>query len=169
MTKPHNSNTNLEDQFADYTDRILNDQSIEQDLATFAPESELHALEQTALRLKYSFGNNDPDEVAIQRMRKNIIGQWQQEKQQVGDPFWKKWIQALKPTDQKWQSRQSRQRFSVALSIAALVILVLVSLPLMNTTISDQPAASGQNPNSLALIVFGGLLLLALWLFRRKP
>jgi len=168
MTKPRNSNINLEDQLAEFTDRILNDKDTKQDEATFAPDPNLRALEQTAQHLKNAFGNNDPDEVAIQRMHGNIIRQWQQEKSKVSEPFWQKWVKALSPSEQKWQSQQSRQRFSIAVSLAVLIVLMLVSLPFMDTTGSTQPAASGQNPNVLVFIVLGGLILLGLWFFRRK-
>jgi LPXTG-motif cell wall-anchored protein len=159
----------MEDQLAEYTDSILNDQDFKQDEATFAPDPELRALEETALRLKHSFGNDDPDEVAIQRMHNNIVREWRQEKAKASQPFWQKWIQMLKPSEQKWQSRQSRQRFSMALSLTVLVVLMLVSIPFLNTTGSNQPAAGGQNFSAVVLIALGGLILLGLWLFRRKP
>ena len=169
MTKPRNSKLTIEDQLADYTDRILAREVIKQDEATFAPDPDLRALEQTALYLKHSLSNDDPDEATIQRMHNNIIGQWQQEKSTGSEPFWQKWIAAFKPSEQKWRSQQSRQRLNLAISLVALIVLMLVGIPFMNITGSNQPGASGQSFNSIVLIVFGGLILLAVWLFRRKP
>ena len=169
MTKPRNSKLTIEDQLADYTDRILAREVVKQDEATFAPDPDLRALEQTALYLKQSLSNGDPDEATIQRMHNNIIGQWQQEKSTGSVPFWQKWIAAFKPSEQKWQSQQSRQRLNLAFSLAALIVFMLVSIPFMNTTGSNQPGASGQNLNTIVLIAFGGLILLAVWLCRRKP
>ncbi len=169
MTKPRNSKPNLEDQLADYTDRILSRKAVKQDEATFAPDPDLRALEQTALRLKTAFGNDGPDEAAIQRMRSNVIEGWQRGESKVSDPFWQKWIKAFKPSDQKWQSQRSRQRFSMALSIATLIVLMLISIPFLSTTGSSQPGASGQTLNAVVLIALCGLILLAVWLFHRKP
>lgn len=169
MTKPRNSKPNLEDQLADYTDRILARKAVKQDEATFAPDPDLCALEQTALRLKTALGNDDPDEAAIQRMRSNIIGGWQRGESKVSDPFWQKWIKTLKPSEQKWQSQRSRQRLSMALSLAALIVLMLISIPFLSATGSSQPGASGQNLNAIVLIALFGLILLAVRFFRRKP
>ena len=169
MTKPRNSKLTLEDQLADYTDRILAKEAVKQDEATFAPDPDLRALEQTALYLKQSFENDDPDETVIQRMHNNIIGQWQQEKSKVSEPVWQKWIETFKPSEQRWQSQKSRQRLYLAFSLVALIGLMLVSIPFMNITGSNQPGASGQNLNVIVLVSFGGLILLVVWLFRRRP
>lgn len=169
MTKPRNRKSTVEDQLAEYTDRILNDQSIKQHEATFAPDPEMRDLEETALHLKTVFGNSDPDEVTIQRMHNNIIGEWQQAKNKHGEPFWQRWLEAFKPSGQKWQSQRERQRISIALSLAVLIVLMLIGIPLMSTPGPGQPGASGQNLNGIYLVVFGGLILLVLWLFRRKP
>ena len=168
MTKPQKSKTTIEDQLVEFTDNILDDTDIDQDEATFAPDPDLRALEETVLHLKRTFDDTDPDEVAIQRMRNNIVREWRQEEIELSQPFWHKWIQALKPSEQKWQSRQSRQRLSMAISLAALLVLMLISIPFMDATGSNQPGASGQNPGAVVIIVFGGLILLVLWLFRRK-
>ena len=169
MTQPRKNNPDVEDQLVEFTDRILAKEAIKQDEATFAPDPDLRALEQTALRLKNAFGDEDPSEVAIQHMRDNIVRQWQQGENKTKELFWKKWVQALRPSEQKWQSQRSRQRFSMALSLATLVVLMLVGIPFLNSTGSNQPGASGQTLNAIVLIAFGGLILLALWFFRRKP
>ena len=165
MTKPHNSKTTIEDQLVKYTDSVLNDQK----MATFAPDPELRALEETVLHLKQTLGQDDPDEAAIQRIRNNILWQWKQQEREESRPFWQTWLQVIKQPNNKWQSRQSRQRFNLAVSMAAIVVLLLVSIPFIDTTSSNQPAASGQYLNVPAIIIFGGLILLAMWLFRRKP
>jgi len=169
MTKPRNSKTTIEDQLAEFTDRILDDRKVKQDEATFAPDPDLRSLEQTAQHLKNTFGNDGPDEIAIQRMRNNIIEGWKKEGNAVSESFWQKLLKVIIPSEQKWQSQQSRQRLSIAVSLAVLVVLMLISIPFLDTTGSVQPAASGQNLNALVIIAFGGLILLALWFFRRKP
>ena len=166
MTKPQNNKRTIEDQLADFTDRILAEERVEQDEATFAPDPELRALQQTSLQLKDAFGDDTLDELVIQRMQRNIIKQWRQEETRV--TVWQKLTGFFKGNDQKWQSQRSRQRLNMALSLATLVVLLLVAIPFMNNHGFGQPGASGQNPSVFVLVAFGGLILLALWLIRRK-
>ena len=49
-----------------------------------------------------------------------------------------------------------------------VVALLLVSIPILNGTNFDQPAASGQNLNLGVLAILGGLILLAILFFRHK-
>lgn len=168
MTQPQNHKKTIEDQLADFTDRILADKHVEQDEATFAPDPDLRALEQTSLRLKIAFGNELPEEAVIQRMQRNIIKQWNQEQEEASQSIWQKWFKYFKAPEQKWQSQRSRQRFNMAVSFAVIAVLLLVAIPLLNDPTPNQPGASGQNLNSIVLIVVGGLILLVMWLFRRK-
>jgi len=168
MNKPQNDNLTIDDQLADFTDQIL-EENVEQDKSPFTPDPELRALEQTALHLKNAFYEDGPSEAVIQRMRQNILLQWKQQESKASEPSWKKFLSALKPPRQKWQSQRSRQRQSLAIYLATVAVLMLVSIPLLNKISSDQPAASGQNLNVSVVAAFGGLILLALWFFRRKP
>jgi len=168
MTKPQNNKSTIEDQLADFTDRILAGEKVEQDEATFAPDPDLRALQQTSLRLKDAFGDDALDEVVIQRMQRNIVKQWRQQEDEVRVSVWQKLTDFFKGNDQKWQSQRSRQRLNMALSLATLAVLLLVTIPFLNNPGSGQPGASGQNPNSFVLLAFGGLILLVLWLLRRK-
>ena len=168
MTKPQDNKRTIEDQLADFTDHILAEEKVEQDEATFAPDPDLRALQQTSLQLKEAFGDDTLDEVVIQRMQRNIIKQWRQQEEETRATVWQKLTDLFKGNDQKWQSQRSRQRLNMALSLAALVVLLLVAIPFMNNPGSGQPGASGQNPSVFVLVAFGGLILLALWLIRRK-
>ena len=85
----------IDNQFADFTDQILAIGTTDEKDASFSADPELRALEQTALRLKNAFGKDDPSEAVIHRMRRNITTQWQQQKSQETEPFWKKWELAL--------------------------------------------------------------------------
>ena len=169
MTQPQKNKMTIEDWLADFTDRILAEENVKQDEATFAPDPDLRALEQTSLRLKDAFDDGSPNEEVIQRMHRNIIEQWHQQQEQTKQPIWQKLIGSFKAPEQKWRSQRSRQRFSMALSLATLAVLLLVAIPFLNDPGTIQPGTSGQNPNVFVLVAFGGLILLALWLFRRKP
>lgn len=162
MNEPQNNKLNMDDQLADFTDYILNKKTAEQDEHPFDQDPELRALKQTALRLKNAFHNDDLSKTVIQRMHQNITMQLQQESKET-DPFWKRWIPR-----QKWQPQQSRQRMSVAISLAILFVLMVISAPYLNGISLDQPATSGQNLSSSILVVSGALIFLAIWLIRRK-
>jgi hypothetical protein len=158
----------LDDQFADFTDKILDEETVNEMDTPFSPDPELRALEQTALRLKTAFGKDGPSEATIHRMRQNIMMQWQQQQSKENEPIWKKWKLALHSPGRKWQSQRSRQRWSMAVSLAVLFALMLVSFPLLKGLPPDQPAASGHSLNAGILVAFGGLVLLAILYFRRK-
>jgi len=168
MTKPQNNKRTIEDQLADFTDRILAKEKVEQDEATFAPDPDLRALQQTSLRLKDAFGDDTLNEEVIQRMQRKIIKQWRQQEEEILVTIWQKLTGFFKGSGQKWQSQRSRQRLSMALSFATLAVLLLVAIPFLNNPGSGQPGTSGQNPSTFVLVAFGGLILLALWLLRRK-
>jgi uncharacterized protein (TIGR03382 family) len=168
MNEPQNNEHAIDEQFADFTDKILAEETANEIDATFSPDPELRALEQTALRLKNAFGKDDPNEAVIHRMHQNITMQWQQQQSKEIEPIWKKWKLALHSPGQKWQSQRSRQRWSMAISLAVLFALMLVSVPLVKGVIPDQPAASGHSLNAGILAAFGGLVLLAILYFRRR-
>lgn len=169
MTKPRNKNPNIQDQLANYTDALLAGKAVHQNEATFAPDSESRTLEETVLRLNTAFSDDDPDETTIQRMHKRIIEGWQQERQTISQSLWQRWAAGLQLSRGKWRSQHSRQRLSMALSLVALVLLMLIGIPFTDISGSNQPGASGQNVNVIVLVIFGSLVLVAIWLNRRKP
>jgi hypothetical protein len=167
MNKPQNNNRTVEDQLADFTDQILA-RTAEEGTDPLAPDPELRALQQTALRLKNAVPKDGPSEAVIYRMRQNIVMQREQQETKASEPFWQSFLSARKPSGRKWQSQHSRRRQNLRISLAAVVLLLIVSIPLMYKDTPVQPAASGQSLNASLLIAFGGLILLALLFFRRK-
>jgi len=167
MTENQNIKPTVDEQLADFTDRILDQQSDQQG-ASLASDPELGELEQTALHLKNAFGDGDPSEVVIRRMRENIGVRWQQQEKATNESSWKKWLTALIPPQGNWQSQRSRQRWSIAISLVIIFALMLVGTPLLKDGGSNQPAASGQILTPGVLAVVGGLVLITVWLFRRK-
>ena len=168
MTKPQNNKRMIEDQLADFTDYILAEERIERDEATFALDPDLRALEETSLQLKDAFGDDTLDDEVIQRMQGNIIKQWHQQEGDTRVSVFQKLTGFFQGNGQQWRSQRSRQRLSMALSLATVALLLLVAIPFLNDSDSSQPAASGQNIGVFVLVAFGVLILLALWLLRRK-
>jgi Flp pilus assembly protein TadB len=168
MNENQNNKLEFEDQLANFTDLILSKKNDKKDESAFAQDPELRALEETVLRLKNTFSEDGPSEAVIRRMQKNINREWQQQKIKARKPFWEKWFPILQPTKQKWQSQRSRQRWGVVINLTALILLMLVSLPLLNGVGLNQPAASGQTLNVGKFAAIAGVILLAVWFFRRK-
>ena len=164
MKKSKNDKQFTDDQLVDFTDHILSEKKMTEDRISFTTDPELHALEQTALRLKNAFHDDGPSEAVIQRMRKNIAVQSQQQGIKESVPFWKKWILS----SQKWQSQRTRQNYRMAISLVILFALMVVSAPHLNRIVFNQPATGGQNLNPSILLVSVALILLAFWLIRRK-
>jgi hypothetical protein len=163
MNELKKNKQDIDDQLADFTDQILSKEITQKDENPFAPDRELRALEQTALRLKNAFKDDGPSETVIQRMHQKIAMHQQQEKKK-SEPFWSNWI----PSRQKWQPQHRRQRVGMILYAATVLGLFLISIFLFNGGYSDQPAASGQNLSAGFLVAVGGLILFAIWFFRRK-
>ena len=161
MNKSQNNKFTIDDQLADFTDDILSKKAVNIDESSFDSDPELRALEQTALRLKNAFQEGGPSEIVIQRMHKNVIAQWQQQKIQKSKPFWKNWI----PVRQKWQSQRSRQYQRLVLYLAMLAALMVISIPRLTGTGANQPATSGQNLDFTLIVISGGLLILLVVLF----
>jgi hypothetical protein len=168
MNEHQDNKLEFEDQLANFTDLILNEKTDKKDENPFASDPELCALEETVLRLKNALSEEGPSEAVIHRMQKNINREWRQQPFAAGKPFWKKWFAIFQPSRQKWQSQRSQQRLSMVTSLVILAALLLVSIPILNGTNFDQPAASGQNLNLGVLAILGGLILLAILFFRRK-
>ena len=167
MNNSKNNNRTIEDQLADFTDRIL-ERTTEEGNGGDEQNPELRALEQTALRLKSAFHDEGPSDEVIQNMRQNIILEWKRRKSQASKSFWRNIPFVHKPHPQKWQSQRDHQRRSMFKSLAVVAVVMGISVLLLNEANFNQPAAArGQNLNFGVLAVTSALLL-ALWIFRRK-
>jgi len=165
MNEIQKDEDNIETQLADFTEHILNKETVTGDETPFSPDPKLRALEQTAQRLKTAFLDDGPSETVIQRMQQNIAIQRRLREKPASKPFWKKWF----ATKQNWQPQQSRQRWNMAISLAILITLMVISVPYLDGISLDQPATSGQNLNPGFLIGSVVLLtILAFLLLRRK-
>ena len=168
MNEHQDNKLEIENQLANFTDRILNEKTDKKGENPLAPDPELRVLEETVLRLKNTFSEDGPNEAVIRRMQKNINKQWQQQKVAASKPFLGKWFAIFQPSRQKWQSQRGRRRLSMVASLAILAALMLISIPILNGINFDQPAVTGQNLGAGLLVAFGGLVLSAIWFFRRK-
>jgi hypothetical protein len=166
MNKPQNDEHTAEDQLADFTDQIL-EKITDEENAPFSPDPELRALEQTSLRLKNTFHNDGPTDAVIQKMRQNIILEWKERERKASQSFWRKFF-VKRLRERKWQSQQSQQRWSMLGSLALVSVVMVISILILNKVEFKQPAASGPDLSSGVLVATGALVILALWIFRRK-
>jgi hypothetical protein len=152
MTKSDKVKIDLDDRLADFTDRVL---SGEPNTPVSPSEKELLRLEETVLRLDQSFPQHAMDERTIKRMQADFNMR----------------RRAILPRARPalWWSQQTRQRVGLALAVIAVIVAVFVIVPFLASG-GDILASAGLHPQSIGLLVFilGGVLLLAVWLGRRK-
>jgi len=154
-----------DDQLAEFTDRLLDGETSAQDEAPLALDPELRALAETVLRLRDVISNDDPGEEVVSRMWREIEKQSNEERQKS----FRQTLQEIFVPRNNWRSRHARQRWTLAVSIVGISIVVLVIVPLMDAINSGLPGTSGgQISYKLVFAILGILILMALWLFRRR-
>ncbi len=169
MTNPEKNEKILADQLAAYTDLLLSGNTHDREITSPVPDPDLNTLQLTALRLQTAFDSGEPDRATIQRMHRNIIQEWHRLEQRKLSTIWQGLMASFRAPRQKWASQQSRQRFSLIATLTAVTILLVMAVPFLNTTGDELAGTSGQHPSLYILIAIGALILLAVWLMRRRP
>ena len=169
MTNLEKNEQIIVDQLAAYTDLLMSGKPHDQEITSPVPDPDLKALQLTALRLQTAFTGDELDQATIQRMYRNIIQEMRQKEQRKLSTVWRNLIASFKAPGQKWASQQSRQRFSLMATLTAVMILLLMAVPFLNTAGDELAGTSGQRPSLYVLIAIGALILLAVWLMRRRP
>jgi hypothetical protein len=145
------SSQNQDDLLAEFTDRLLEGKA---DQAASSPDAELRGLEETVLRLNRAFSKGALDASSARGLQSDFQARVRKENR------------AQQPA---WRSRQSRQRFGLLFAGIAILIVVLVITPLLPVDNGNILGTAGtQLPVIGAAVVLVALLLLALWLARRK-
>jgi hypothetical protein len=145
------SSQNQDDLLAEFTDRLLEGKA---DEAASSQDAELRGLEETVLRLNRAFPKGAPDASNASRLQSDFQARVRKENREQPPA---------------WRSRQSRQRLGLLFAAIAIVIVVLVVTPLLPVDKGSILGTAGtQLPGIGLAVVLGALLLLALWLARRK-
>lgn len=163
----YNNDRLLNEELSVFTDKILQG-SVEENENLSTKDPELRALQKTVLRLKNASPGDGPSDEAIQRMRQNVIKQWEKQEKKASKSFWTKLLSPQQSPEKNWQSQRSRRRLQLAVYITAAVFLLLINSPAMNKVTSGQPAASGQSMIYSAAIILGGFIVLVVWSYIRK-
>jgi len=152
MTKSMEDTKKLDDELADFTDRILGGEITEPNSP--AGDEKLLHLEQTVLHLNQSFPHRTLDERTIKRMQADMNNRRRKISPQDRPVFW-------------W-SQQTRQRFGLAFAAVILAIAGFLIIPSFSSG-KGISASAGLHPLSVGLLVLlVGVLLLVVWLAKSR-
>ncbi len=149
-------NSMQDDRLAEFTDQALAGRLNQTDADV---DEELLALEETILRLKDAFPPAAAlDQSTVKQMQVRFNARVRREAREVKQPFWKKWF---KP--------QSHLQLGMAFAAAAFLITFAVFAPSM-TTVGPSTSATALTPmkNTFVVIALAGVILIFLWIKRRK-
>ena len=150
MTKSVKDTKDLDDELADFTDRVLSGGVS----ATSLPsgDEELLGLEKTVLSLSQSFPHYAMNQATIKRMQADIN-------------IRRRKIDA-QPRTIVWWSRQTRQRFGLALAVIVLALAGILIIPSFSTG-SGISASAGLHPLGVGLLVLLVVVLpLIVWFIK---
>ena len=126
-------NTIMDDQLANFTDQLLAGNT-PQDM----DDPELEALTITVKRLHSAFGENAETDADSERLQAQVMAHWTT-------------LQQGKPHRQNnrspWWRKINRQRMSLAISLAVIILLV-VAVPWLLTSTPSMPGAAGAAKSS---------------------
>src|SRR5256885_14776945 len=118
--KPSKSPTQMDEELAEFTDRILSDQSAEE--TTVTVNEALYSLENTVSQLKAAAKTPSP-EATMQRIEKQLINEWHKnqgltEKKSLAQKnFW---------SGSRFWKNQPQRRLTLAFVLAAIFLIVIL-------------------------------------------
>jgi hypothetical protein len=149
MSQSNPTQPSPDDLLADFTDRVLNGET---SVSAFPEDAELRDLEKTILRLKQTLPQATLDEKMLKRMQTDF---------QVRS-------RKANPSSSVWQLLQPRQRLTLAFVGIALAVL-LIAFPLLPVTTTPLRGTAGfQTQDVLLLFGIGCMVILLIWVGRRK-
>jgi hypothetical protein len=168
MSKSLSKPNDIDDILASFTDHALDGNDLPVDLVA---DPEAKKLAETVLRLQEAYKEINVSDREAKRIRAKVLAAWhlsQQTHAQKSGRL-KEIIRALFPHP-GWTSRQTRQRWGLAMAIAAMAIFIMLVAPLLSTLVYATPASAGRYTPSnlgilLAIIVAAAVVL---WATRKK-
>jgi len=151
MTQPDKPNKTPDDLLADFTDRVMDGKTA---ILASSSDTELRGLEETVMRLNQAFPQEPLGEKTVKHLQADLKSRIRK---------------ANTPTRPAWQSRQSRQRFTLVFAVIVILAAIFITIPFLTSGTGDVQGTAGFQPQSIALLaVLGGVIVLAFWLGRRK-
>jgi hypothetical protein len=145
---------NPDDLLAEFTDRLLDGKTAD---SASSADPELRGLEETVLRLNQAFPKGSLDASAARRLQMDFQARLRKDGRE-SQPAWR-----------SLRSRQSRQRFALLLTVIAVIVVLLVITPLLPVDNGGILGTAGTQGQGIGLAIgLGALLLVFLWLARRK-
>ncbi len=157
---PNETPESLDDRLADFTDQVLAGKT---EQSASRADDELLSLEETILRLNQAAPRVELNETEIKHMYARLNARIRRESGQAKPTFWQKWF-----TGQRAYSHPRPQAAIMAL-ILILGALALLITPMFSAGGPTLTATAFANTQTiLTLGALAGVILLALWINRRK-
>ena len=149
-----------DEQLAEFTNQVLaGGFNVEKD--KIKTGTDLDALKETIIRLKTAFGADEFTVEESTRMHKQILAR-------PSVSSWKKWLQNIGFNQTEWRSTRKRQNAVLAVSLFAILIIILIGVPFFLSNTSSLPASAGLQPQGIiAVIILGILAIISVWLWLR--
>lgn len=151
MTQPKQPIQEPDDLLADFTDRVLDGKTT---VLASPTDVELRGLEETVMRLKQSLPHEIPDEATLKHLQAD---------------FRSRTRSADRSPRPVWQSQQSRQRLILAFTAIVILAAIFIGIPFLLSESGGVQGTAGLQPQSiLAVVAVGCVIILLIWLGRRK-
>jgi len=152
MTEFKQHSPNQEDLLADFTDRVLDGNS---SLSASSADDELRGLEETILRLEKALPREAPSEATLKRLQAD---------------FRSRTKSAERSSRSSWQSRQSRQRWTMTFIAVSVLAAIFIAIPFSLSDGGNVQGTAGLQPQNITLVLIAGgcIIALLIWLGRRK-
>lgn len=151
-----NESIEKDNELADFADRIVNGRM---EFPASASDDELLSLEKTLLRLSNAFPPETIDDARTKQMLVRLKARAKrEEEEQVAKPsFWKRIFDL-----------QSNPQVGLLIATAAVVVLVIVSLPSVDPSGNSMSGTAFSNTSLFTALGLIGILLVFYWFSRRK-
>lgn len=156
MHRTNKTSTN-DQELADFTDRVLQGRI---DPAASTSDEELLSLEKTILRLTDSFPPEPFDDAKAKQMLVRLKTRMRREEQEQAakPPFWKRLFDL-----------QANPQVALLVTVAAVVVVAIISLPLLQTPGSAISGTAGSGSGLFpAMVAVVAILFVLYWISRRK-
>lgn len=168
-----NKNRQLDNQLADFTDMLLN-QNAGSEIEVESHNQELLELQKTVLRLAHAFEDEAINETVTRRIKSGLLAEWPntirgKTKKRTQQPWWERIFSGF-PSRKSFRNRRA---YGLAYAtLAAILIFVVLSIffPEFVTGNHLTGTALGEGIPLQALLTLGIIVvgLVVYWLFQRK-
>lgn len=151
-----NESTQKDNELADFADRVLQGKA---DLAASTPDEELISLEKTLLRLTDAFPPEPLEDAKVKQMLVRLKVRARREEEAAAKPsFWKRVFDL-----------QSNLQVGLLVAAAAVVALIVISIPAVQQPTDSSVAGTAISGSSLFIVAgLVGVLIIIYWISRRR-